>query len=1369
MNRLSIKTIGIALLTMAIVGRVEARYPDGYKKANQTPSVDLRSDCVPGSSRFDMQLNNVRAALLASGDVWWDLSDGVYVVPKVVPGSGGRAVSALFAGAVWLGGKDPVGNLKVAAQTYRSGLNSDFWPGPLNDNGQTNKAQCDNWDKHFVVRRPDIDSLIKLWRDAKAANPNSAKISDAIIPASIKAWPANGNRFFFEQNRFPLLRTRQGYGKFHDENGNGSYEPDLGDYPTIDIKGCNVDVYPDEMVFWLYNDNGNAHTMSVRSTPIQMEVQVQAFSYQTNDELNDMTFQRYKLINRAKTDIDSCYFAMWTDPDLGCFTDDYIGCDTTRSLMFVYNQDAQDGRTGCVCDNGVNTYCDKIPILGVDYFRGPNDEFGRELGMSSFTYHENAGIGGPLGGTTDPANAQEYYNYLTGRWKDGTRFTFGGTGYNPGSNRFIRFAFPASPHLQTSTDWSMCNPVTRASLGEGDRRTIQASGPLKLKPGAINELIIGVPFVPDQAYPCPNIRRLQEADDIAQALFDNCFKIFDGPDAPDLTWIELDKQIVGVITNTPDSILSNNFNEQYQERGLKIPRFINGQLNRDTMYKFEGYRIYQLRDANVTAAEINDFNKARPVAQVDIQNGISRIYNWTAGENPVDRAQNFSTPDLKVQGEDRGLKHTFAITNDRFATGDNKNLINHKKYYFLAVSYAYNNYANYNTKTGEGQKDAYVVGRRNIGDRTAGGKAYEVMPRPMVDQVTFTGYGEGPVITRLSGLGNGGNFLDLDETTLADILAGKRPEALTYKSGRGPIDVKIYNPIEVVDGTYTLDIRDNNVNDKVVATNATWTLKRDGDNTTIASERSIERLNEQIVAKYGFSISIANVPDPGTQPIADKTNGAIGFDIAYKDNGTRWLGGVADDAVLVPGLAGVFNFQKTSQNEIDFDLDPNQSLGRSTGFFYPYNLCDFRDEANEPRITPAWVSLTGGGTVRANNPLSNLNNVDIVFTADKSKWSRCAVVETAVPYYYDGAFHPQGPQFPTVKPAGGANVRNFDLRGTPSVGKDATANDPNKAVGQVLPTEQADGHVNGMGWFPGYAVDVTTGKRLNIFFGENSCFDPEIGQYNEGQKGINRDLIFNPGSQLVLPTQGRIDPAYFSFLGGQHFVYVTSSAYDSCAAIRRGLTRTTLLKPQGLRDVQWAGMIVSSNATKLLSYKDGIIPNEVTVKLRVKNKYGVETTLDAQGNETIKKHPQYRFILNGKQAKNIAAFEKAGQDSLMNLVNVVPNPYYAFAGDGYETNELNTTVKFTNLPAKCNVTVYTLDGRFIQQFKRDERPTVYPARFGLGAQARQITPDLVWDIKNEKGIPLASGVYLIHVDAGDLGQRTLKFFVINRQFDPSRL
>jgi len=40
-----------------------------------------------------------------------------------------------------------------------------------------------------------------------------------------------------------------------------------------------------------------------------------------------------------------------------------------------------------------------------------------------------------------------------------------------------------------------------------------------------------------------------------------------------------------------------------------------------------------------------------------------------------------------------------------------------------------------------------------------------------------------------------------------------------------------------------------------------------------------------------------------------------------------------------------------------------------------------------------------------------------------------------------------------------------------------------------------------------------------------------------------------------------------------------------------------------------------------------------------------------------------------------------------------------------------------------------------------------------------------WDLKNEKNIPIASGVYLIHIDGGALGERTIKWFGITRPID----
>lgn len=81
----------------------------------------------------------------------------------------------------------------------------------------------------------------------------------------------------------------QGLGKFYDANENNSYDPENGDYPVLSVEGCADPIYPDDMTFWVYNDAGSVHGLS-KGDPIRMEVQVQAFAFQTGDEMNDMSF-----------------------------------------------------------------------------------------------------------------------------------------------------------------------------------------------------------------------------------------------------------------------------------------------------------------------------------------------------------------------------------------------------------------------------------------------------------------------------------------------------------------------------------------------------------------------------------------------------------------------------------------------------------------------------------------------------------------------------------------------------------------------------------------------------------------------------------------------------------------------------------------------------------------------------------------------------------------------------------------------------------------------------------------------------------------------------------------------------------------------
>ena len=119
------------------------------------------------------------------------------------------------------------------------------------------------------------------------------------------------------------------------------------------------------------------------------------------------------------------------------------------------------------------------------------------------------------------------------------------------------------------------------------------------------------------------------------------------------------------------------------------------------------------------------------------------------------------------------------------------------------------------------------------------------------------------------------------------------------------------------------------------------------------------------------------------------------------------------------------------------------------------------------------------------------------------------------------------------------------------------------------------------------------------------------------------------------------------------------------------------------------------------------------------------------------------------------------------MINVIPNPYYGYSA--YETSQFTNTVKIANLPAKCNITIYSIDGKFIRQYKRNEVGVSQDGRNNSPVMNAQITPALEWDIKNHKGIPVASGVYLIHIDADGLGERVIKWFGVGRQFDPSGL
>ena len=1308
--------------------------PQQYRAPSERV-INYRMDCAQADGETDMDVNNVRAKLLTGGDVWWNLNQGKYVVPAVEPGSGQMEVSSIFAGAVWIGGFAAGGNLKIAAQTYRNANSNDYWPGPLNPTtGQVDGQTCRNWDQFFEVQGSEIDLFRSRY--LQAISGGASELEKDLIPDGVKYWPGKGNKFFEERFGFALPATGQGLGAFFDRDENGFYEPTKGDFPIIEIRGCEIVAFPDEMIYWIYNDNGGIHTNS-NSEPIRMEIQVQTFAFESNDELNNMTFQRYKLINRANTVLDSTFFAMWVDPDLGCYTDDYVGCDVERALGYIYNEDAVDGDVGCECF-GTPTYCEDVPILGVDYFRGPlSDELDSnfnpiELGLSSFTYYNNNGIGSPNPATTDPGADFEFYNYLSGSWRDGTPFTFGGDAYNPGSTDEVDYAFFNPPN--DAAGWSMC----QETLPFGDRRTIQASGPFTLLPGAVNELIIGVVWIPEVEYPCPDITALLAADDLAQSLFDNCFDILDGPDAPDVDIVELDEELILILSN--DSIASNNAGEEYSEIDIFAPMEV---LGEDKRYEFEGYKVFQLaQNEEVKLDDINEIDpdKARLIYEVDLKNGVEVLYNWEPLRDPTDISSEIIwVPSIQSQGLENGIRKSLQVTQDQFAT-DNRNLVNHREYYFSAIAYAYNEYEEFDASTGLGQRKPFLVGRRNA-------QTYTGVPRPIVYENLNASFGDGPVVTRLDGKGVGERFVDVSQEQREAFLSSDFDGSITYAPGRGPIEVSVINPLVIKDGTYLLDFVDSDLSDDELDDDARWVITEESTGRTFRSETSVEQFNDQIFGDLGFSVAIGQSDSPGET--SDEDNGAIGAEGVYSDSqGPQWFAGINDQPA---GTQNLFNFVKTGANEVDQSLDFDQGLSNLGGSAWnPYQLLDYRTTQPAPNpavmLSPAWLEQSRGALVRARGSLADLNNVDIVFTSDKSLWSRCVVVETATPYFTDAQY--------LINRETEGDVNQFDLRGAPSVGKE-------DSDGNGLPDPDGDGI--GMGWFPGYAVDVETGERLNVFFGENSSYTADDTDIFPDGNVITRDMMYNPNSTLfVPPADGEVPDLSNFFTGGQHYVYVMNTAYDEGENLRGLLdpAQNPLRKIGALVNITYAAIGLAAEGTEFLSYADGLIPNDYTVKLRVNSPYAV-----AEGTGSNEDHPSYRFTFEGVESQNLAGDEE--REEALSNVNVVPNPYFAYSQ--YETEQELSVVRITNLPPQATVTIYSLDGRFIRQYDRNVAGVPQINRSNPGVPQTQELPFLEWDLKNSRGISVSAGVYLIHIEAPQIGERVIKWFGVNRKFNPSTL
>ncbi len=1332
----------VMILLLLVSNNTQAR-ENPTKKSKKSAVQELSEGCAPATSSVDLNINNVRARMLGSGDMWWDLNDAKYEVPK------GSDKHSMFAGALWLGGIDDANQLKLAAVTYRrDGV--DYWPGPLNENASVTARTCENYNRHWVVYRKEVEthaSWIECKEDPNCNPDESFPNYSGNIPQSIIDWPGNGIDGELPDKLAPYFES--------ENNGIVGFYDWEWDYPAYDLNrefNCQLKevdlLYGDQTIWWVYNDKGNIHT-ETQAGALGFEIRAQAFAFTANDEINNMTFNNYRIINKSTFRLTNTYFSTWFDPDLGNHLDDIIGCDISRGLGYCYNGDLDD--------EGPNGYGLNPPAIGFDFFQGPFADYGdkkdndrdgcvdgilnkitgecvredpriginERIVMSGFMYYNNASSTGVPQQTTDPDIGEEFYNLMRSMWKNGSSLRVedpsgkgnasNGDGFSAtGAGTPTLFAYPGLSY-DTTGNSEPSAPIDwwESPQNQADKRGLHCAGPFSLDPGALNFITTGVVWSRNlQSQDLfASVEGVIVADDKAQQLFDNCFQILDGPNSPTLEIVEFDKRLVFKLKNayTPSTVGYQQIDPTIAaDPNWDFPQIDSARKAGYFHYRFEGFQIFQVKNADVSVEHLYNNEEARLIFQCDLENDVEQLINYYVD---LELEGNPLVPqDMTLESNNNGIKLTFSITEDAFATGD-RTLVNEKEYYFYVVAYAQNQFKKFDPRSmgddANAQKLPFLAGR-NLGNNQ---KPYLAIPHRSRNRLGGTklraNYGDGLPITRLDGTGNSGNFLRLTQESREEILQNNGQSELHYQNGNGPVTVNIVDPFEVISADYRLELN-------LKGQDSIWTLYQlldNGQDLIVASSPyEISFKGEYLLENNGISITITDRLPPGNDNLGLRNNGVIGGEMVFSDPTLAWLTGVEDNDNYSPRNwinAGSQNLGSDNPGAIyndflgdKFEVFENILNGTWAPLFYA------SDNSNADIDEGNGIRPLAGGLY----PISRAPNIDLIITPDHTKWTRCPVIELGD----DG-------------PANEESKIKFSLRSDPSLNllsNGGLVEDPTS---------------NGWSYFPGYAINVETGKRLNISFGESSWLKSENGD----------DMLWNPSSNV----RRKFDWS----LGGMHVIYIHGDSAMLSGSIMdityKGddinshplKTQIDEMDASGIifgiypfyRTIFWTSIpIVTDYQYVFDDYKD--IPSEVRISLRVEQPYRITPDTAGYGG-----NPTYLFSTSGFEAEtnNLTIAKDALDD-----IRVVPNPYYG--SSGYESSQLDNIVKITNLPDKCKISIFMINGTLIRTINKDNT-----------------LPFVEWDLKNDFNVPIASGIYLIHIDASSIGEKVVKWMGSLRPVD----
>ncbi|MCB0284005.1 MAG: hypothetical protein KDF60_15575, partial [Calditrichaeota bacterium] len=343
--------------------------------------------------------------------------------------------SSIFMDGLLWGGKID-NNVRVNGDTYRAGLN----PG-------------------------------NILQDGTAADPNDPRFGIWRVKSGWETLPdgTEKDRLKVDWENWPVDLGAP----WKDNDADGVYDP------AVD----NPEISGDETFWMVMNDlDTTTSRFTYGADPIGLEIKLQVYAYNRDDDLADVVFKKYQVYNKGNNRVDSMFFSYWSDPDLGTAHDDYSGCDTVLDMAYCWN-DGED-----------EYYGPQTPAVGYVLLQGPKVvataqdsafafnrwQYGyKNEDMYAFTLYigaSNVFVDPSLGVIN---GSQMFYNNFTGRVWNGNPII------DPRTNETTRFAIPGDP--VNGNGWYE-GKGWPGGPESNDRRMVMSSGPFDFAPGDSQEV-----------------------------------------------------------------------------------------------------------------------------------------------------------------------------------------------------------------------------------------------------------------------------------------------------------------------------------------------------------------------------------------------------------------------------------------------------------------------------------------------------------------------------------------------------------------------------------------------------------------------------------------------------------------------------------------------------------------------------------------------------------------------------------------------------------------------------------------------------------------------------------------------------------------